>query len=456
MLRVSAAAHRTDVGRQREANEDSFFTRSPVFAVADGMGGAQAGEIASSLAVEAFEPEVENLEEVGPEEYLRATVRAANQRIFDHAQGDSSRSGMGTTLTAALVHGDEISFGHVGDSRAYMFRDGELSQLTHDHSLVEELRRQGKLTRDQAAEHPQRSVITRALGPEPEVAVDTMTVRGRDGDIFLLCSDGLTTMLSDEEVTSILARSDDLEVAARRLVRAANAKGGKDNITVVLFSVAAVDADAPDEGVTLIGPSAEEEGFTADAVREGVAAQRASASAPRRDPAVAVPSGHGRQRSSWGRRLLRVGVALLVLGVLGTAAVFGAREVWFLGTDEGNRVALYRGLPYELPFGIELYSESFSSPVTLEALPEDRREAATDHELRSHDDAVSLIEDLENAAAEQADSEPAPTEPPSGAGTEPGAGAGGDGTGGSGAGDGSAGDGAPSGGGGAQAGGGNG
>ena len=410
MLRVSAAVHRTDVGRQREANEDSFFARDPVFAVADGMGGAQAGEIASRLAVEAFEPDIAGAGQAGPEDYLRDTVRTANARIFEHAQGDSTRSGMGTTLTAAMLHGDEVSFGHVGDSRAYLFRDGELKQLTHDHSLVEELRRQGKLTRDQAAEHPQRSVITRALGPEPEVAVDTMTVRARPGDVFLLCSDGLTTMLADEEIVSILSRSADLDAAARRLVRAANAQGGKDNITVVLFAVDSADDEVPEEGVTLVGPSAEQEGLTASAVREGVASQRASSrNAPPPDRPVAVPSGHGRQSGGWGRRLLRAGIALLVLAVIGTAAVLGARQVWFLGTDEANRVAVYRGLPYELPLGIELYSESFSSPVTLDALPEDRREAATNHELRSHEDAVDLLEDLEAAAAAEQPTEPTGT-----------------------------------------------
>lgn len=451
MLRVSAAVHRTDVGRQREANEDSFFARDPVFAVADGMGGAQAGEIASRLAVEAFEPEAAEAADSGPEDYLADTVRTANARIFEHAQGDSTRSGMGTTLTAAMLHGDEVSFGHVGDSRAYLFRDGELKQLTHDHSLVEELRRQGKLTRDQAAEHPQRSVITRALGPEPEVAVDTMTVRARPGDVFLLCSDGLTTMLADEEIASILTRSSDLDAAARRLVRAANAQGGKDNITVVLFAVEAADEDVPEEGVTLVGSSAEQEGLTAGAVREGVAARRASSrDAQPPDRPVAVPSGHGRQSGGWGRRLLRTGIALLVLGVIGTAAVLGARQVWFLGTDEANRVAVYRGLPYELPFGIELYSESFSSAVTLDALPEDRREAATNHELRSHEDAVSLIEDLENAAAE----EQATTEPTGTGGAQQGTGGPGpqSGGGGSAGGDG----GGPSGGGGTRAGGGNG
>ena len=194
MLRIAEAVELTDTGRQREANEDSYFSRAPLFAVADGMGGAQAGEVASRMAVEAFERADES--GAAPEELLRRTAQEANREIFDLAQGDSSRSGMGTTLTAALLHGDEISFGHVGDSRAYVFREGKLKQITNDHSLVEELRRQGKLTRDQAAEHPQRSVITRALGPEPNVDVDTMTFSARPGDV-LACAAALGAQPSE-------------------------------------------------------------------------------------------------------------------------------------------------------------------------------------------------------------------------------------------------------------------
>jgi len=173
MLRVVEQAHQSDTGRQRNANEDSYFARPPVFAVADGMGGAQAGEVASRLAAESFEA-VQRGEE-SPEAYLRAIAKTANARINRLAQTDSSRSGMGTTLTAALVDEDDVGFAHVGDSRAYLFRDGELKLLTSDHSLVEELRRQGRLTDEQAQDHPQRSIITRALGPEREVEVDTMT-----------------------------------------------------------------------------------------------------------------------------------------------------------------------------------------------------------------------------------------------------------------------------------------
>jgi len=419
MLRIAEAVHISDTGRQREANEDSFYASAPLFAVADGMGGAQAGEVASQVAVAAFDGVDE--ESMPPEELLRRTAQEANREIFELAQGDSSRSGMGTTLTAALVRGDEISFGHVGDSRAYVLREGKLKQITNDHSLVEELRRQGKLTRDQAAEHPQRSVITRALGPEPDVEVDTMTFRARPGDLFLLCSDGLTTMLSDDEMLAILNREHRLERTARRLVRAANDHGGRDNITVVLFRLESADSEVPEEGATLVGASAEAEGLTAAEVREGVAVQRA-AKPPRRrrQPEPVVASSDASRR--WPRRLLKGLALLLVLGAIGVGAVLGARQIWFLGADDDGRITLYRGLPYDLPFGIELYSEVSSIPITLEALPEDRRAVVTEHELRSRGDAESLADDLEAAAREAA-----AAEQPAGGGTTPGGGASGGG-----------------------------
>ena len=264
MLRVVEQAHRTDTGRQRNANEDSYFARAPVFAVADGMGGAQAGEVASSLAAESFEAGDAG---GGPEAYLRAIARTANARIHRLAQADSSRSGMGTTLTAALVEGDEVSFAHVGDSRAYLFRDGELKLLTSDHSLVEELRRQGRLTDEQAEDHPQRSIITRALGPEREVEVDTMTYRARPGDVYLLCSDGLTTMVREDRIAAVLASAASLDEAVSSLVREANEAGGRDNITVVAFRLEeAEQAAETKEQPTLIGPAAEEAGLTAGAL----------------------------------------------------------------------------------------------------------------------------------------------------------------------------------------------
>jgi serine/threonine protein phosphatase PrpC len=377
MLRVVEQAHRTDTGRQRNANEDAYFARGPLFAVADGMGGAQAGEVASRLAAESFEP-VQRGEE-SPEAYLRAIARTANSRIHRLAQADSSRSGMGTTLTAALVEDDEVSFAHVGDSRAYLFRDGELKLLTSDHSLVEELRRQGRLTDEQAEDHPQRSIITRALGPEREVEVDTMTYRARPGDVYLLCSDGLTTMVREDRIAATLADTESLDDAVSNLVREANEAGGRDNITVVAFRLeeAEVPAEAK-EAPTLIGPAAEEAGLTAGAVAEAAAA----ATPPR----------------SWPRRLAKSLAAVAVLAAIAGGAVYGLHHVYFLGTDPGGRAALYRGLPYDLPLGIELYSEVYAAPVQVSAIPAVRRDSATDHTLRSHDDAVDLLGDLELAA----------------------------------------------------------
>src|SRR5215208_501256 len=266
MLTVVEEAHQTDTGRQRHANEDSYFARAPLFAVADGMGGAQAGEVASRIAAGAFERG--RLSKEAPAEgQLEQIAQRANREIHKLAQEDSSRAGMGTTLTAAMLRDDEVALSHVGDSRAYVLRGGQLKRRSKDHSLVEELRRQGRLTEEQAEEHPQRSIITRALGPEPSVNVDTMTFPARDGDVFLLCSDGLTTMVSDEEIREILVRSKTLRSAVNRLVHAANRGGGRDNITAVAFRVAEAGAEEVDEGATLMARTAEQAGLTGERVR---------------------------------------------------------------------------------------------------------------------------------------------------------------------------------------------
>ena len=206
-LRIAEQAARSDVGRQRSVNEDDLVVRAPFFAVADGMGGAKAGEVASALAAGAFEGERRSRE--APEAQLSRILREANRRIYELAITDDSHRGMGTTLTAAIVGGDEVSIGHVGDSRAYLLRDGQLEQLTRDHSLVAELERSGQISPEAAEHHPQRSIITRALGPEPDVEVDTYTLAARDGDVILISSDGLTSMISDDEVASILRSGRD-------------------------------------------------------------------------------------------------------------------------------------------------------------------------------------------------------------------------------------------------------
>jgi protein phosphatase len=389
MLRIDDQAFRTDTGRQRSANEDSFFVRAPIFVVADGMGGAQAGEVASRTAAEAFDVD---LPEGPPERVLRETILAANRRIHDLARSDPSRAGMGTTLTAAIVDpgGEEVAIGHVGDSRAYRLRGGRLEQLTRDHSLVEEMRRKGQITDAQAEDHPQRSIITRALGPEPEVEPDVHTVAGAPGDVFLICSDGLTTMLSEDRIAKLLTAASSMEAAVRALVDEANRAGGRDNITALAFSLE--DAAAPQRQVeqpTLLGPSAEDAGLTATEVRRRAAA---AAARERREQLAAKPP---RRRL---RRALAAVAVLVLLGALALGAWYGNRQVWFLGTDGAGRVALYRGLPYRLPLGIDLYEERYASPLQTDSLTPRRQDAVTGHDLRSRADAVSLVEDIERAA----------------------------------------------------------
>jgi protein phosphatase len=236
----------TDTGRKRRHNEDSFVVAPPLFAVADGMGGANAGEVASGLAVEALR-EGSGDNSAG-ERFVVSIVQEANRRVFQRQSDDATASGMGTTMTVALVEDGIVRFGHVGDSRAYLYRDGEISQLTEDHSLVGELVRSGKLSPEEAESHPQRSVITRALGTDAEVDVDTFTIDAQPGDLFLLCSDGLYSMVGTEKILDLLRRHrNDLDAAAKAMIAAANRKGGDDNITVVAFEI----ARAGDESATI-------------------------------------------------------------------------------------------------------------------------------------------------------------------------------------------------------------
>jgi len=396
MLRVAEQAFRSDTGRQRTANEDSYFASAPLFVVADGMGGAQAGEVASKAAAESFDRE---LPQAPPERVLRETIETANAAIHERARADPDLAGMGTTITAAILNpeGEEVAIGHVGDSRAYRLRGNKFERLTRDHSLVEEMRRKGQLTEAQAEDHPQRSIITRALGPEPEVEVDVQTVPAKAGDVFLICSDGLTTMLGDEQIARLLGRATSMQSAVRALVDEANRAGGRDNITGVAFRLegagagqdgeGGAPAGAP-EGATLIGTAAEEAGLTATEVRRRAAGEAAR---KRREELAAKPSRRGLKR---GAKVLGL---LVVLAAIAFGAWYGNRQVWFLGTDDAGRVALYRGVPYELPFGIVLYDERYASPIQTDSLPPKRRDAVTGHDLRSRGDAVDLVEDIERS-----------------------------------------------------------
>jgi protein phosphatase len=239
-MRIGRSTVATHTGRKRRRNEDAYVFEPPLFAVADGMGGARAGDLASRLAAAAVKAgEVDG----NGKERVVALIQQANSSVYKRSSEDAEAAGMGTTMTVALVENSVVTFGHVGDSRAYVLREGALEQLTEDHSLVAELVRVGKLSPEEAESHPQRSVVTRILGTDPDVDVDTFTVDGRPGDVFLICSDGLTTMIGDDDIGRVLTERSSLDDAAKELVQLANKAGGEDNITVVAFDL----TDEPEE-----------------------------------------------------------------------------------------------------------------------------------------------------------------------------------------------------------------
>ena len=301
-MKIGRASWLTDTGRRRLRNEDAYVFEPPLFAIADGMGGARAGEVAAGLAAAALR---DGGREVDDEAGLEAVIDEANRRVWERSVADPETAGMGTTVTIAVVDSsaERVLFGHVGDSRAYRFREETLEQITTDHSLVAELVESGVLTPEEAARHPQRSAITRAVGTERAIEADVFSVPARVSDIFLICSDGLTDMLLEEEIASCIADADgDPATAAQALVAAANARGGEDNITVVLFElVEGSEEESPPEAAAASGDAGEP---------EDEAAAAASTSSLRRHGAG--PGG-------------RVAALLLILGVL----VVGALVVYW-------------------------------------------------------------------------------------------------------------------------------
>lgn len=229
----------TDVGKVRQRNEDSILVAADIglFAVADGMGGHRAGEVASSLALNKLEMHMRSVAGDSVGDALAEGVRLANTSVFETSEREPALKGMGTTLTAALIRNNRVVLSHVGDSRAYVIRKAEITQLTRDHSLVQELYSVGGITRDQAREHPHRNILTRALGTAREVEVDMAAIEPQRGDLLLLCSDGLTALVEDSEILKLCVRSRNLDEAAAGLIRAALDRGGNDNISVILIEI---------------------------------------------------------------------------------------------------------------------------------------------------------------------------------------------------------------------------
>ena len=395
MLRVAEHFERTDTGRQRRGNEDAYFARSPLFAVADGVGGAQAGEVASQIAVEVLS---QGVPEGGGsiEERLRARVEEANSRIAELARADERRAGMSTTLTLAYVGEDEVSVVHVGDSRLYRLRDGVFERLTDDHTLVDELVRSGKLTQQEADQHPQRSIITRALGSEG-IDPDSRTWPARGGDVYLICSDGLTGMVDEARVGELLQAAPSLSAAARTLIDAANDAGGRDNITVVLFRLeelggpGAAGAEATAQHAALDEAPAAPSGGGGTAV--AAPAARAEPVAPRapRPPRPAQPARRRRRpRIPVGPILVLFLVACVILG-----AYYASQTVYFVGASNDGFVSVYRGLPYDLPAGVKLYSVNYESGLPADELTPAQKRTLEDHKLCSRDDAQDLVRQME-------------------------------------------------------------
>lgn len=394
----------SDVGRGRSENEDAYLADEArrLYAVADGMGGHRAGEVASATAIESLR------EAFGAGRVLDEAVGEANAAVFAKASANLEMRGMGTTLTAVALLDDHIALlGHVGDSRAYLMRDGGVTQITEDHSLVEQLVREGRLSPEEAAHHPQRAIITRALGIDPEIEVDTYRVDLRPGDRLVLCSDGLTNMVADDAIAGVLRRQPDPQRAAETLVDMANKAGGDDNITVVV-----VDAlgDAAAEGkaasAVLAGEPATDEptGEWVPFEDEDRAEEEAAPPGPEEAtsaPEIQAPLRAKRHRRSAGRpprarRLVAwlLPVVLLVGAGLGAVSWY-ARRTFYVGLSEG-RVTLFRGVPGGV-LGWEPTVEARSSLGAEDLTPAQRADLGDGHRFSSRSEATRFLERLEES-----------------------------------------------------------
>jgi serine/threonine protein phosphatase PrpC len=374
----------TDRGRKRRRNEDAFVCEPPLFAVADGMGGAQAGEIASRLAAAAIREDP--AAGAAAEEHVTVLIQEANRRVYERSSADEAASGMGTTMTVALVQDGQVTIGHVGDSRAYLFRGGRLEQVTEDHSLVAELVRSGRLSPEEAESHPQRSVITRVLGTEPDVDVDTFTVAVEPGDLFLLCSDGLTAMVDDGTILGIVEQKrSDLDAAAKALVQAANRGGGEDNITIVFFEIAGAGEDAAEVGAADGRPAQEEDEDTLSGLVPLPAVEE-----PEWDEELEYAPAPPRRRLSR-RAWIALASSAVLLAIAAAVGLFALSRAHFVGAEKDGHVAVYQGVPWDVIGGLRLYRTVYVSPVVAAQLSQAERRRLFDHDLTSEETALRKV-----------------------------------------------------------------
>lgn len=387
---------KSDVGRVRDGNEDSYLVQDPFYVVADGMGGHLAGDVASRIAVQTISEKTQDGNATTPDALERA-VKAANQAIWSKAHEDPSLHGMGTTCTLVLVTDSEIHLAHVGDSRAYLFRDGELTQVSDDHTLVGRMVKEGRLKPEEAERHPQRNIVTRALGVDEDVEVDLETVSVQEGDTILICSDGLTSMVDANAIRDVLANASDPQQAADRLIDIANEAGGEDNITAVVLVF---------DGGATTGHAQSAQPVTQEVERADVA-RRQETVQPGASPEEVTGAFQVPQRSAPKERAKRrsrpvLATLLLVLVVLlAGAAAFKYLIVdnsYYVAATSDGRIAIYQGLPDEV-LGLTFQEQIEVSETRAEDLPSFLMEDVEDAiETDSLSDARETLSNLEERA----------------------------------------------------------
>jgi protein phosphatase len=397
----------TDAGKVRQNNEDALLVGDgedeTLFVVADGIGGFEAGEVASSIAVDV-------LRELRPDRSFKVAIADANRRILAAGRGDEKLSGMGTTVVAIRFGGTQreptAEVAHVGDSRAYLVRGGEMNPITEDHSLVAELVRSGDLTRDQAAEHPQKNLITRALGADENVDVDTTVLPIEAGDRVVLCSDGLSDMVPEARISEILLESsEDPERAARGLLSAALDAGGNDNITVIVVDV---KEQAPPPRRVRRRREGHSGTSQMQAAESAVLPQDGRSTPPKESPRSSTRSGSTRSgarryhnaarskrrsgfRRALGKLVRGLAIVLFLAIALVPAYLWGSSRYFF--TFEGGEVVAYQGLPYA-PFGIELNREWHRPGVEESEIKDPYRKPIENHKLYTESQAEQVLGDL--------------------------------------------------------------
>ncbi len=387
-LRFAARSHQ---GLLRDGNEDSVYAGPRLLAVADGMGGHAAGEVASAVAIAALAPLDEDVPGADLLEALRSSALSANQHLREMVAGDETLDGMGTTLTAILSAGNRLGLLHIGDSRCYLLREGELTQITHDHTLVQTLVDEGRITEDQASSHPQRSVITRVLDGRRGIDFDLSVREARPGDRYLLCSDGLTGPVGSKDTLREALLLPDPQESVDRLVQLALRGGGPDNVTVIVADV--VDSDTQSSTSPVVAGAAAEApqppppGTTDSAASRAQVAEGRTVSRPRVAPALHRPRAR--------RRTLLTAVVALLIVAAGVGTGWGyVRSQYFVGLD-GQQVAVFRGVTGSVA-GIRLSSVDRRSDLTADQLS-DLDMARVRHGILARDrrDAVRILTQLE-------------------------------------------------------------